>query len=481
MHETAGAPPLMATDWDNKRCEHLALRSRMLSGRWLPDLERALNKHISPDRRAQWGLPEPSRNPFASVTKQLGGVLYTQPPAISGNGADQKLLGPVADAGLWNLMQRFSTDLVGLRENVMRVDGSPAHPLQYRRVAPWLSRAEASIEQPDVPTLLQEAQVRAHPDNGKPTWVWETLDVRDPDAPIHTIVSGDRKQDWTTHYLGGPRFSHAYQYRLTQGPDKGWPYIPAVLYHAERTGELWDSWYGVEAVLGSLTTGVLLTFWVHGVKDGSFATVLLVGGTVAGLEIKGPGGQSRRQVISAEPGSLIEVAPMEEGVQPTAIQLRPGFEPDKLMSAISMFEGGLAEYAGVSPADLVRTGADPRSGISLTVSREGLRAAQARFEPQLRRGDQQLLAVSARVINQQAGTRFAENPGDYALSYPSLPLSAGELQSVRSDIREKVEMGLMSKVDAYIKLHPGTPREQAIAELRRIQSENAMFPGATII
>lgn len=453
---------------EQKRGEHQALRTRLLTGHWAQDLEVALGKHISPDRRAAWGIPEVSRNPFRSLSTQVGGALYRESPTVVG---DQALANLVQQAGLWPLMQRVSTDLVGLREALIRVDWSERGGLLFRPLAPDQVVVRAVPEAPDQPAAVEELQIRSHPETGKDVWCWEVLDITSLDRPIHQILSGDRKQDWTVEILGGPKSGAQYQYRDSTGQ----PYLPVVMYHASRTGRLWDSWYGMECVLGSLTIGVLLTFWVHGVKDGSFATVLLVGGTIRGIEITSPGA-TRTQVISAEPGSIIEVAPMEEGLQPSTVQLQPGFDPETLMRAIGMFEGGLAEYAGVSPADLVRTGADPRSGASLSISREGLRSAQASIEPQLRRGDIELLRVAAKVLNGATGSTYAES--GYSIAYPSLPLSSDEIRGQREDLVAKVGLGLMSKVDAYLRLHPGLTREQAVIELQRIARENAQFPAA---
>lgn len=467
MNEPSNRPALPFGE--ENRAKQQALRARMLTGGWLKDLEEALTRHIRTERRTAWGAPEMSRNPFRSLSQQIGGALYGMPPEVRGLPAGADLVKAVEAAGYWQLMQRVSTDLVGQREAFIRVDWTDRGGLVHRPVPLELLNIEAVPEAPDAPALVEEIQQRRDPKTGELGWCWEVLDIRDLKNPRHQILSADRTEDWTESIFGKSRSGEAYPYRSAAKV----PYIPGVLYHAERTGKIFDAFYGVETVLGTLTVGVLLTFWVHGVKDGSFATVLLVGGTVRGLTIEGADGV-RTAVISSEPGSLIEVAPLEDGVQPSAVQLQPGFDPDKLMAAITAFESGLAEYAGVSSADLVRTGADPRSGASLAVSREGLRTAQARHEPQLRRGDLEALTVSARVLNSATGSNHPET--GYTISYPSLPMSSEEIRSQREDLSEKLRLGLISKIDAYRRLHPGVSREQAIIELQQIQRDNAMFP-----
>lgn len=457
---------------ESKRAEQQALRIRLLNGTWGDDLERALGKHISADRRTAWGIPEMSRNPFRALATQIGGALYQQPPTIGG---DQALIKAVSDAGAWSILQRLSTDLVGVREALLRVDWSERGGLSYRPISPDLVVVKAVSESPDVPALVEELQVRTDPDSGKDAWCWEVLDIRDLANPVHKVVSADRTKDWTEAVFGAEKSGENYQYRDGTGK----PYLPVVMYHAERTGRLWDAYYGIEAVLGSMTLGVLLTFWIHGVKDASFSTVLLVAGKLVGEVVSAKDGtETRTKVISMEPGSIAEIAPSEEGVQPSVHQMQPGFDPEKLMAAISSFEQGLAQYAGVSPADLLRTGADPRSGASLAISRDGLRQAQARFEPQLRRGDLELLAVSAMVLNGATGSTYAE--AGYTIAYPSIPQSVEEARAVREELSTKIGLGLMSKVDAYIRLNPGTDRSTAIAELQRIGRENAAL-STTII
>lgn len=475
MELDVASRPQLPDPCARKRAEHQALRSRLLNGEWAGDLEEALNRHVRAERRDAWGIAEMSRNPFRSLANQVGGTLYQTPPTVRGVAGSDALIKAVEDAGFWSLMQTFSTDLVGLREGLIRVDWSERGGLLIQPIPVELAHVEALPEAPDVPALVEVIQQRTDPATGKPVWVWEVLDVRDLASPKQLILSADRKKDLTADYLGGPKSGPNYQYRDSTGR----PYLPIVMYHADRTGRLWNHRYGLEAVLGTLTVGVLLTFWLHGFKDGSFVTVALVNGKITGLEVetKGDDGETivtRTNVISVEPGSFVEVSPIEPNLQPSVIQLQPGFNPSDAMAAIGAFESGLAEYAGVSPADLVRTGADPRSGVSLLVSRSGLRSAQARFEPQLRRGDVAILETVAKVLNGATGTSFPES--GYAVSYPSLPLSADEVQGLREDTLTKVGAGLLSKVDAYIRFNPGVSREQAINELRRIQTENLMFP-----
>jgi len=452
---------------NQRRAEHQSLRMRLLRGRWAEDLEQALRMHVREDRLGVWGIGEMSRNPFRSISSQVGGALYHAPGQLRGPTGTEDLASAMERAGYWQVMQRQSTDLVGLRDVIMRIDWTERGGLLYRPIDNDAVVVYALPEAPDVPVKVEELQLRHKPGKPEePAWCWEILDITDLDNPVHQILSADRKEDWSVLLEREDGEGYPYVY-------EGVPFLPVVMHHAERTGELWDTYYGVETVLGTLTVAVLLTFWVHGFKDGSFATVLLINGTVRDVEIEGVDG-SRRKLISTEPGSIVEVGPIDEGAgQPTAVQLQPGFDPEKAMMAIGDFGQGLAEYAGVSPADLVRTGADPRSGVSLSISREGLRDAQRRMGPQLRRGDLEASTITAKVLNVFAGASLPVE--GFSLSYPSLPLSAGERKAQTDDYISKIDAGLMSPVDAYMNLHPGTTREDAKTELARIRREKAEF------
>jgi len=459
--------PQLPNEFEQLRAEHQALRTRMLGGRWDKDLEKIIGAHISEDRRSTWGIPDGSRNPFKAIAQQIGGVLYLSPPAIiPPDDSGEALLKIVRDAGYWSLAQRVSTDLVGLREIPVRLDYTERGGMIYKPIPPDLTVIRDTPDAPGVPAFYMELQTRTRPGAKEQEWVWEILDITDLDNPSHVIMDADREEDLTAIYMGKEMSGDDYQYRDSSGK----AYLPVVLYHAETTGRIWDSWYGIETVKGSLTVGVLLTFWVHGIRDGSFATVLLVNGRVVGAEITNSEGMVT-QVISAEPGALMEVAIQDEGIQPQVVQLKPGMDPEKTMTAIGMYEAGLSSYAGVSAADILRTGADPRSGISLSISREGLRDAQKRMAPQLSRSDAELVSKSAMMVNRATGTSYPET--GYTVTYPSLPLSAAETTALRDDLIIKIEQGLMSKIDAYRILNPGVDRAQAILALKKIMTDNA--------
>ena len=465
------------------RWEYTARVRDMLSGQWAQHLEREMAMHIGQDRRAAWGVPDLSSNVLKSVVTQLS-VLYDREPNVY---VDEDLTGEtlegllgrdglVTRAGLWPLMSRVQKLVVGCREYFVRVDVSD-HGVNFRPVAPDMVIAEASPDLPDVPTYIQELQLRRHPETREPVWVYEIADIRRAEDGGHPMGprwafhlaerSGKMGQDVTQLFTGtADQSGENYPYRLQDGT----PTIPWILYHAEKTGQLFDAYNNRELVTGSLTIGDLYTAWLHVVRDCSWPQRYMTGVTIDGLDYEDTNTKRRRAAISMDPASILmlSVDPDATG-QPMVGQFQPGGDVESLLQAVSNYETRVAQFSGVSPAEISRANGDPRSGYALSITREGQREAQRRYEPQFRRSDQQLLSITAALVNRHFGTSYPEN--GYRVQYQSIPLSPNELQAQREDLIAKLGAGLLSPVDAYMALNPGIDRPEAIFRLQEIRAE----------
>ncbi|MFH1498822.1 MAG: hypothetical protein ABII82_13455, partial [Verrucomicrobiota bacterium] len=84
--------------------------------------------------------------------------------------------------------------------------------------------------------------------------------------------------------------------------------------------------------------------------------------------------------------------------------------------------------------------------------------------------DTELLEKTAAMMN--AGGANPPWPEEgWSIEYPGLPRTGSEVQ-VGLERLEKLEaLGLASKVDGYMELHPGITREAALEALRRIKQE----------
>jgi len=476
--------PLAPTADEQERWSHTALRKRMIIGAWEQDLEDELARHLPADRREAWGPADLSSNPFEQITRQLS-VLYHEVPAVTNLNGDISALtareGLVTQAGLWQLMQRAQQMVIGLRESAIRIDVNPhvqgaptiAPGIQYRIVTPDLLYCEAHPDQPDIPVYYQEARLREF--EGKPIWVADVLDIRNPSEPIFGMFEigkdGSLGKDMSVEFMGHPTHrGEDYPYRDGDGN----PFLPVVLYHAEKTGFLWDAYNASQMVYGSLTSAVLYSMWVHLVRDACWSQKYVAGLSVAGLSQIDQNEIARRSSIATDPSSILVFTqdPDAQG-QPLVGSFSIPTDPHALLESISKYEMRVGLAAGLSPSELSRTNGDPRSGYALAVSKSGQREAQKKFAPVFRLGDEELLAKTAMLANRFLNTSLPE--AGYRVSYHSMPLTPDEMRAQREDIIAKMQASLISPVQAVMMMYEDMDQREAREYLLQIRRERAEF------
>ncbi len=473
--------PNAPTQADDARWSHTALRRRMLQGTWEQDLEDELYRHLPTDRREAWGPSDLSSNVFEQVNRQLS-VLYTERPQVHNVEGDiEPLQKMVNDAGLFPLMQRMQQYTLGMRECIMRIDVNPHaegmtvdYPgIQYRIVTPDYVICDASPDLPDKPNYYQELRLRTNKE-GKTEWVWDIFDIRDlnnprfgmykagPDARLGIDVSED--------YMGHPAHVglDSYPYIDSQGR----PFLPVTMYHAEKTGMLWNTYDQSQLVYGSLQSAVFFSFFSHALRDASWPQRYAIGVTLSGLTAMDQDTTARRTGIATDPSSILMFQPTED-TQPQIGQFQPGADVQSLLESIAKYEYRVATTSGISPAELQRTSGDPRSGYALAVSRQGQREAQRKYAPVFRMADEELLTKTAILSNRFLNTSLPET--GYRIAYKSLPLSPEETRAAREDIVQKLSAGLISPIQAMQIMYPDLSEEQARQELTKIRKERAEF------
>ena len=478
--------PLAESTEEQARWEHTGLRRRMILGMFEEDLEDELARHLPADRREAWGPADLSSNPFEQITRQLS-VLYHENPSVTNlNGNIEELVsreGLVTKAGLWQLQQRTQQMVLGLRESIIRIDVNPHVPgssvqapgIQYRLVTPDMVYCEAHPDQPDLPVYYKEYRLRKNPE-GNLVWVADILDIRDMNRPIFGMFEinqdGTVGKDVSEIYMGHPtHIGEDYPYRDSTGK----PFLPITLYHAEKTGYLWDSYNGSQQVYGSLVCGVLYSMWVHLVRDSCWAQKYVAGLSVAGLNQMDQNDIARRSSISTDPSSILVFTqdPDAQG-QPLVGSFSVPTDPHALLESISKYEVRVGLAAGLSPADISRSSSgEARSGYALAVSRSGQREAQKKFAPVFRMGDEELLAKTAMLSNRFLGTNLPED--GYRVSYHSMPLTPDEMRAQREDIIQKMQAGLISPVTAVMMMYDDMDEREAREYLRQIKIERAEF------
>lgn len=478
--------PLAENTEEQARWEHTGLRRRMILGLWEEDLEDELSRHLPADRREAWGPADLSSNPFEQITRQLS-VLYHENPSVTNlNGNIEELVsreGLVTKAGLWQLQQRTQQMVLGLRESIVRIDVNPhvegasvqAPGIQYRIVTPDMVYCESHPDQPDIPVYYKEYRLRKNPD-GHLVWVVDILDIRDMNRPMFGMYEinqdGSIGKDVSEVYMGHPtHIGENYPYRDSTGK----PFLPITLYHAEKTGYLWDSYNASQMVYGSLTCGVLYSMWVHLVRDACWSQKYVAGLSIAGLNQLDQNEIARRSSIATDPSSILVFTqdPDAQG-QPLVGSFSIPTDPHQLLESISKYEMRVGLAAGLSPADISRSSnGDPRSGYALAVSRSGQREAQKKFAPVFRMGDEELLAKTAMLSNRFLGTNLPED--GYRVSYHSMPLTPEEMKAQREDIIQKMGAGLISPVQAVLMMYDDMDEREAREYLRQVKIERAEF------
>lgn len=282
---------------------------------------------------------------------------------------------------------------------------------------------------------------------------------------------GSLGADMSEMFMGHPTHQGAdYPYRDSDNV----PFIPVVLYHAEKTGYLWDPYFGSQMVYGSLTSAVLYSMWTHLVKSASWSQKYVAGLTLAGLNQLDQNSVARRASISTDPSSILVFTqdPDAQG-QPMVGSFGIATDPHDLLESIAKYEMRVAMAAGLSPAELSRSNGDPRSGYSLSVSKAGQREAQKKFAPVFRMSDEELLAKTAMLANRFLGTNLPED--GYRVSYHSMPLTPTEMQAQREDIIAKMNAGLISPVTAVMMMYDDMDPKEAREYLLQIRRERAEF------
>ena len=478
--------PFAPTPEDQNRWQHTAMRRRLIIGAWAEDLEDELSRHLPADRRESWGPADLSSNPFEQITRQLS-VLYHETPTVTNlNGNIEALTsreGLVTKAGLWQLQQRTQQMVIALRESFIRIDVNPLETdkpmdvggIQYRLVTPDFVYCESNPDMPDVPNYYRELRLRRNPENGKYNWVADVIDIRDLNMPMFGMFDvnndGTLGADVSQIYMGQPtQTGDNFPYRDSTGR----PFLPVVLYHAEKTGFLWDAYNGSQMVYGSLTSAVLYSMWVHCVRDCAWAQKYVAGLSVAGLSQMDSDQIARRSSISTDPSSILVFTqdPDAQG-QPLVGSFANPTDPASLLDSISKYEMRVGLAAGLSPSDISRQSGDPRSGYALAVSRSGQRDAQKKFAPIFRLADEELLRKTAILANRFLGLALPED--GYRVSYQSMPLTPDEMRAQREDIVQKMQTGLISPVTAVMMMYDDMDEREAREYLQQIRRERAEY------
>lgn len=458
-------------DATRRRWAHQALRWRILYGHWGEDLRQRIIDEVGTTRANAWGEPDLGANLLLSASSAVA-TLYDYTPRIHHDRVTSaRQMTQLLEGARWaTLMQRVQRDTIAMREMLVHVDvvGPPtARRVRLQPVAPHEVEVIPDELDPERMAVVRWWRLRQAA-NGDHVWTRDVWDIR-PGRERYAIED-EHGADVSPEYLSGVEDGRAPQggYRGDSYPFRadGRPILPWVMYHAARTGQLWDWGSSCEIVDATLTIGTLWTYWRHLVQCASWPQRYLINGIVAGQMTIGEGEAGRRHVV-ADPAVLLRIVQDEAAdSSPRVEQDSTNADPHALGQAIAAYERRAIALAGLNPADVVRMSGDPRSGYAMSITRDGQREAQRRYEPTFRASDEELCRVVAAL--------WGGMPTDgYRVSYEAIPPTVGELLQMQQYVDREVQAGRMTRLQAYMMLHPDMAIEDAQRVLDTIDEQSA--------
>jgi len=441
----------------------------MMEGCWEQDLRRSLRDLVNPERLAKWGTVDLSKNLAASLIKQLA-VLYSKDPAVSRDGAPPDdpqlaaLLDQVQHAGLWQMGTHNQQLTLAQREGsvvVHRYEGADGvERVGYQVVPVDRFFAVGSQDTPDIPHTYywyRPRLVRIDPNTLRNTWTRDCYSIEDIERPFFRIEDTDGKP--ITDQVEGvsPAEDDGYLWRFASGQ----PYIPAVVYHALRTGNMYDYTRGIELFDGSLRVSGLWHLWQHVVRDASWPQRCTMNMQVVGANVKD--GTAR---VVADPAVILNFE-SRPGVTASQWQWQPGGNPEEIGRSIQAYAADLTAGFDISAADVKRTHGDARSGYAIEITKDGAREAQRKYGPQFARADAELLGKTAALLG-------LPDQG-YQIRYTGVSTTFSERKQMIEEYGQRIENGLASRVQALAALDD-ISEDDARQRLREIRQDAANFP-----
>ena len=475
MHNTQ-RPPVPRDGRAAARWRETQLRRRLLEGVWQTDLEQRMREQVGTQRADAWGEPSLALNVFSNTVRELS-VLYDSPYQIthSMQQIDTAAISTLMRmGGIFGMMPEVQRMTLGLREQFIRPHVNSKGQLRFRSVTPDMVLAASTVDVPDSPVEIQEFRLRRIEGAAEPVWTVDYLSIADPEAPIYSVhvagSDGRLGRDITLEILGKLCSGDAYPYRrkVRDGETMGRAVLPYILYHAKGSKDrLFDPYYWHELVDASLDIAVGHQFVLHVFRESSWPQRYIVNLEVGGASLVEHPNGSRSEIVT-DPSTVLQLVSTNDGdsesyPQPLVGQWKPGADIAILESTLANMVARVATDAGIPPSDIQRLGGTARSGAAISLTNKGKRDQQRKFQPVFREPDERLIGLCAVLLNSATGSKFAE--GGYTVIYQQLPLSPEELKARREEVFEMLDRALITPVDAYIELHPGTPKEVARAKI----------------
>ena len=462
-----------ASSYFRSDLKDIELREQMLEDRWNDSLWRELERQLGKTRMSINGIADSSQNPLADYARARS-VVYS--PAPLATGLDPRMAAAIGDSSGFALRLDYASLLEDARRMLpssiaalgIEGDGAPmpsrlawllGHAMRYwltcnevgifcthadgqlilKRARASSLRGQGDPESPGVPLLLGwNRPVRIGSDVMSDTWdVW---DIRDPSAPSYRIIRGPTWED-DGEVTGGAditrdvtdeeaKLGESYPWRWTKGDREGQARIPMQMYHANYPEALFDRTTGSALTQGTLTTGVLGSFWLHVCRDVSWPDRNVRGMSLVGTVVAEDG---EPRSVPNDPAAIKQWDD-ENAERPGEYwQWAPGADPKLLMDMNRSYRQLLDEQA--IPVDISSVGGDP-----LKYRVEAMRRVVEGYYPICRQYDSGLLEMIAATLNGFTGTDYEES--GYGLLYRT------EIDDLRAMLEKRATIPTITTKDA---------------------------------
>jgi hypothetical protein len=164
------------------------------------------------------------------------------------------------------------------------------------------------------------------------------------------------------------------------------------------------------------------------------------------MDHQGGAGEPPRRVVVADPATVLFLEPIAENTTALISQWSTSADVAAMQDVYERRLAMCAQSWGLSPSDLVRTGADPRSGVALALTSQAIREVQASRAPVYRGAVAEIVALSAMLLNRATNSKLPES--GYAVRFALLPTTPQERSAQLDRAMQLFDRGLLSRVDA---------------------------------
>lgn len=253
----------------------------------------------------------------------------------------------------------------------------------------------------------------------------EEWDISDSAKPVYSVLRDGR-------FIP----TSSYPWRFSEGA----PFIPVVLFRAQKTPDWWGSCRWPELIEATLEEGIAWTIHRYGRLNSSNGIPYVLDAHAVGLTSDGEDANS--SLVDTGPNFLLQLH-SASGKTGNCGVLQPAFDPEKDVQAITAAFNSRMASLGLGDTAIQR--GSPESGLAITLRREGLLRLRQSSEPTFRMADREYLRKAV-AVNRIFNRGVPESPV-YRLEYAPLPMGNAENKEMRDQEAHDLAIGVATPAD----------------------------------